>query len=165
MHYHHEFVVRAPLAAVAAFHSRSASMGAITPPPIMVRIHHAPPLLGSGDQMAFTLWMGPLPIRWLAQIEEVTPTGFVDRQLRGPFAHWVHRHTFVALDESHTRVVDDIEAELSDHWFWRLVGLNMWAGMPLLFGWRAWRTRRLLEGDAARESSHKMKPRNTENAA
>ncbi|MEZ4584038.1 MAG: hypothetical protein R3A10_20780 [Caldilineaceae bacterium] len=61
-------------------------MGAITPPPVIVRVHRAPELLGEGDEMDFTMWLGPLPIRWLARIEQVTPVTFVDRQLRGPFA-------------------------------------------------------------------------------
>ena len=41
MRYEHRFRVKAPLAAVADFHSRAASMPAITPPPIIVRMHRA----------------------------------------------------------------------------------------------------------------------------
>ncbi len=44
MRYEHRFRVRAPLAAVADFHSQAASMPAITPPPMIVRVH----LLGAG---------------------------------------------------------------------------------------------------------------------
>ena len=39
MNYHHEFPVNAPLDKVRQFHSHSASMGAITPPPVIVQIH------------------------------------------------------------------------------------------------------------------------------
>jgi ligand-binding SRPBCC domain-containing protein len=148
MIYNHRFIVQAPLAEVVRFHSHSASMGAITPPPIVVRVHAAPPVLGEGDQMDFTLWLGPLPVRWLAQIEQVTPTSFVDRQVRGPFAKWIHHHTFELIDAKRTAVIDRVEAELSTHWFWRLVGLNMWLGLPLLFAYRAWQTRRRLESTA-----------------
>ncbi len=145
MKYQHEFTVKAPLAAVAAFHSDSASMGAITPPPVIVQVHQAPPMLGEGDQMDFTLWLGPLPIRWLAQIEQVTPISFVDRQLQGPFTEWVHHHTFVPRDDNTTTVLDRVEAVVSPHWFWKLVGFGMWFNLPILFAYRGWKTKRLLE--------------------
>ncbi len=144
MKYTHQFTVNAPLDAVRDFHRQSASMGAITPPPVIVRVHRAPALLGEGDEMAFTMWLGPLPIRWLAQIEEVSPTSFVDRQVSGPFKQWVHRHTFVTLDANTTEVHDEVTAETSDNLFWRLVNYGMWLNMPVLFAFRQWKTKRLL---------------------
>jgi ligand-binding SRPBCC domain-containing protein len=145
MKYRHTFRIRAALVDVAAFHSRSASMGAITPPPVLVRVHHAPESLKDGDEMDFTLWMGPLPIHWLARIEEVSPQGFVDCQVRGPFRAWTHRHSFVPVGETTTEVVDEIEASLRPHPLWGPVGLGMWLNLPLLFAYRGWRTRQLLE--------------------
>ena len=93
--------------------------------------------------MSFTLWMGPLPMHWTARIEQVGPTGFIDRQLQGPFATWVHRHIFVPRDKG-TTVIDFVEAELSRDPFWRMAGLSMWLGMPVLFEYRAWKTKRIL---------------------
>lgn len=145
MKFTHTFRVNAPQAAVAEFHSRSASMGAITPPPMIVRVHTAPERLSSGDTMDFTLWAGPIPVRWAARIEDVSPDGFVDRQLQGPFASWVHRHRFVRVGDRTTDVVDEVEAELKRHPFWGLVGALMWLGMPLLFAYRGWKTQRILE--------------------
>lgn len=120
-------------------------MGAITPPPIIVRVRTAPEKLASGDRMDFTLWAGPVPIRWVAAIEDVSPTGFTDRQLSGPFGSWTHRHGFERVDDAATDVVDRIEATYKKHPFWGLVGRLMWAGMPFLFGYRANKTRKLLE--------------------
>jgi len=145
MEYKHRFEVTAPLTAVADFHAQSASMGAITPPPAVVRVHRAPSHLDDGDEMEFTMWLGPLPVRWLARIEDVSPTGFTDRQLRGPFRHWLHRHTFVVVDETTTAVVDEIELELRSHPWWKLVGLLMWFSLPLLFAYRGWKTRSYIE--------------------
>lgn len=144
MKFHHRFTAPASLTDVAAFHRRAASMSAITPPPIIVQVHAAPPLLEEGDIMDFTLWLGPLPLRWLARIEQVTPISFVDRQVRGPFALWVHHHTFVPMGDHATVVIDEVEAVYRAHWFWRLVGGAMWLGMPALFAYRAWKTKRLL---------------------
>lgn len=145
MKFEHRFRVRASVEEVAAFHSSSASMGAITPPPIIVRVHAAPPQLKSGDQMDFTLWAGPVPIRWVACIEDVSPYGFTDRQLRGPFGAWAHRHEFVRVDDATTDVVDRVEATYKNHLWWGLVGRLMWVGMPTLFAFRANKTRKLLE--------------------
>jgi ligand-binding SRPBCC domain-containing protein len=148
MQFEHRFAVEAPLADVVAFHRQSASMGAITPPPLVVQIQAAPAQLRDQDQMAFTLWFGPLPIRWRARIEQVTPISFVDRQLTGPFAHWMHLHTFFPVDDQTTLIVDRVEARLSDQPVWKLIGLGMWIGMPFLFAYRAWKTKQQLKRNA-----------------
>jgi ligand-binding SRPBCC domain-containing protein len=120
-------------------------MGAITPPPVIVRVHSAPARLSEGDEMDFSMWLGPLPIRWVARIEQTTPVSFVDRQLSGPFASWKHLHTYVAQNPQKTLVVDQVEAELSGNWWWKLAGMAMWLNLPILFAYRGWKTRRLLE--------------------
>jgi ligand-binding SRPBCC domain-containing protein len=65
--------------------------------------------------------------------------------VRGPFARWTHRHTFVRVAADTTDVVDQVEAELKRHLFWGPIGLLMWIGMPALFAYRGWKTRRILE--------------------
>jgi len=146
LRYRHAFRVRAPLATVAAFHARPESLGAITPPPLFVRWQRWPARWDEGGEMAFTVWLGPLPVRWLARLERVSAEGFTDRQVRGPFRRWVHRHRFLSVDEETTEVRDELEAELRRHPFWGPVGLGLWLGLPVLFAYRSWRTRRLLEG-------------------
>jgi ligand-binding SRPBCC domain-containing protein len=145
MKFEHRFRVRAPVEKVVEFHSSSASMGAITPPPMIVVVHSAPQTLKSGDRMDFTLWAGPVPIRWVAAIEDASPAGFTDRQVRGPFASWTHRHSFERVDDRTTDVVDRVEAIAQSHLIWGLIGRLMWAGMPVLFAFRGRRTRALLE--------------------
>ena len=150
MKYKHQFKVDAPLAKVAEFHRRSASMGAITPPPVVVRVHQVPSQLDEGDEMDFTLWLGPFPIRWVARIENVSSTGFVDRQLHGPFQKWAHRHSYAPVDEHSTQVVDEIEFSLKRHPLWGIVGLGMWFNLPLLFAYRGWKTRQLLKAERSK---------------
>ena len=145
MKYEHTFTVRAPLAAVTKFHRQAGSLSAITPPPVRVRVHRAPEQLAGGAEMDFTLWLGLVPVPWLARIEEVSPAGFVDRQVRGPFNRWLHRHTFISRGDKLTEVRDEIELELKRHPLWGPVGWSMWLGLPLLFAYRGWKTRRLLE--------------------
>ncbi len=130
---------------MAAFHSKPASMAAITPPPMIVRMHSAPSTLKSGDRMDFTLWVGPIPVHWVACIEDASRNGFTDRQLSGPFGSWVHRHGFERVDDRTTDVVDRVEATFSKQPLWAIAGRLMWLGMPFLFAFRARRTRALLE--------------------
>jgi ligand-binding SRPBCC domain-containing protein len=144
MEYHHKFSVTASLQAVVDFHAAASSMAAITPPPVIVRIHQAPVRLKDGDEMVFTLWLGPLPIHWHARIENITGNSFDDRQISGPFAVWVHRHTFIKRDDGQIEVQDDIHYQLKRNPLWFLVGLAMSLNLPLLFAYRAWKTRRIL---------------------
>lgn len=142
--FRHEFTVAAPREKVAQFHRRRRSLVVITPPPIIVRIQSGPEVLSADDELRFTLWLGPFPIRWHAAIEAVSDAGFADRQINGPFAHWVHRHTFLASGEGLTTVRDEIEYVYKRHLVWGVVGRLFVLGLPVLFAYRAWRTRRLL---------------------
>lgn len=144
MKYHHQFQVKAPLSEVAAFHEHPTSMGAITPPFIQVKVHHAPADISAGGEMDFTLWFGFLPVRWVVNIEDVSESGFTDRQQGGPFSNWVHRHSFVQVDDHTTEVIDQISFQLKPHLLWGLVGLGFMLGLPLLFAYRAWKTRGML---------------------
>ena len=144
MRYYHEFTVRAPLADVTGFHARSASMAAITPPPIIVRIQEAPPILKDGDRMRFTLWLGPLPLHWTARIETDSPTSFIDRQVAGPFQHWEHKHSFSEMENGPVLVRDEVHTRLKRHPVWWLAGAGMWLGMPILFAYRGWKTKKIL---------------------
>lgn len=151
LRFHRRFTVRAPLDRVVDFHRRPASLRAITPPLLPMRfLGEVPELLSPGDELAFRLWAGPLPLAWRSRIEELEGAedgdrGFRDRLLEGPFAHWLHRHRFRAAGDGLTEVSDDVEARLASHPMWWLVGAKMWLGLPLMFAYRRWKTRRLLE--------------------
>jgi ligand-binding SRPBCC domain-containing protein len=145
VNFRHCFQLYAPLNAVADFHSRSESMAAITPPFVPLSTLDAPARLDAGDQMSFKMWLGFVPIRWRAQVTQVSGTGFSDHQMEGPFRYWIHRHTFALVDAHQTEVIDEIKAGLRWHPLWGPIGLAMWVGLPVLFAYRAWKTRRILE--------------------
>ncbi|MGE3473081.1 MAG: hypothetical protein AB7O28_22230, partial [Vicinamibacterales bacterium] len=49
------------------------------------------------------------PVRWVARHQAYEPNRlFVDEQIEGPFASWVHRHEFEALDAHTTRLTDRV---------------------------------------------------------
>ena len=139
------FVVRAPLEAVARFHADPRAIVRLTPPPTVTRVHRMDPL-GEGSVSEFTMWIGPIPIRWRAVHSSFNHLkGFTDTQERGPMAQWVHRHSFRALSADRTEVTDQI-------WYrhpagWRGIFTRMlFSRVPLraLFGYRAWATQRAL---------------------
>jgi ligand-binding SRPBCC domain-containing protein len=146
MIYRHAFVVRAALERVRTFHARPESLGAITPPPIRMQLLEAPVSLERGGEIRFTLWLGPLPVRWTARIQNVSADGFEDVQVSGPFRHWTHSHRFAERSPGQTEVRDVVKLSLRPHFWWGSLGLGMALGLPLLFAYRARRTRRLLEG-------------------
>jgi ligand-binding SRPBCC domain-containing protein len=139
------FLVDASRDKVLEFHLRPAGLAILTPPPAIVRIHKSPNVLREGDVLVFTLWLGPVPVYWESVFPEVSNSGFVDTQGKGPFRAWEHRHTFVEISDNATEVIDVVEASLPLHPWKAIVAMVMWASLPLLFAYRAWQTRRQLE--------------------
>lgn len=142
--FRHRFIVEAPLQAVADFHHSSRALVSLTPPPVIAQMHRVEPL-AEGSRAEFTLWLGPLPVRWVAIHENVEmPRTFTDRQVYGPFLSWVHQHTFHALSAVRTEVIDEIQAEFAPRGLMSLVGRLMWLNLRMLFAYRGWATRRLV---------------------
>jgi ligand-binding SRPBCC domain-containing protein len=146
----HHFVVRAPLAAVSAFHRDASGLQRLTPPPIVVQFNRVEPL-AEGSLADFTLWLGPFPVRWVAVHSEVDPlSGFTDTQAAGPSRYWRHTHRFEVIDSVHTRVSEHIEH--AHHPGWRgLVSRFLFNSLALrlLFTYRGIITRRALERSPA----------------
>lgn len=136
------FRVPAPVERVRAFHAGPAALKALTPPPMFVQLHRFG-ALEEGMIAEFTLWLGPLPIRWTARHEDVGPNGFVDAQVAGPMAHWRHTHRFDPVSEGETEVVDRVEYAHPEgpRGLWTRV-LFAKPGLHGLFTYRAWATRR-----------------------
>ena len=143
--FEHRFRVRAPIEAVSNFHSDTRDLRKLTPMP--VQFHEVEPL-AEGSRADFTLWAGPVPIRWVAVHSNVEPlNGFEDSQEQGPFEHWHHKHRFVAIDNLNTEIVDEIEAQPGRGLLNELVSRIMWASLPLLFAYRGWKTKIGLENN------------------
>ena len=144
--FHHEFQVSAPVERVAEFHRSTQALKSLTPPPLFVKFNHLE-RLGEGSKADFTLWFGPLPIRWVAVHSQVDPMeGFTDTQIEGPFQTWIHRHSFEPINDYSTRVIDRIEGQPGSNPFFGLVSRFMWFTLPILFYYRAKQTRRAVEG-------------------
>ena len=137
------FEVAAGAETVADFHADTRVLRRLTP--AYVRIHRFDPL-ADGAVAEFTVWFGPIPIRWRARHRDVGPTGFTDIQDRGPLQSWVHTHSFEATGPSTTRIAEHIEYEYRPGW--RGIPGRLFFGplaLRALFRYRAWRTRRAVQ--------------------
>lgn len=135
------FTVAAPVTAVRAFHDDTGVLKKLTPPPLFAQIHCYEPL-ADGSRAEFTLWFGPLPLRWTAVHSDVNGNGFTDRQLSGPLKFWQHIHRFTAVDAGTTRIQEHIDYEHHPGWRgWLARFLFNRPGLFLLFTARKWLTR------------------------
>jgi ligand-binding SRPBCC domain-containing protein len=143
--FEHSFTVRAPAAAVSAFHHDTRALRRLTPPPIFVQLRHVEPL-AEGSVSRFTLWFGPLPVPWTAVHSGVSERGFTDTLANGLLKRWVHTHRFTPQGPRATRVTEQIEYEHRSGWRGLLSHLLFAPpGLRFLFGYRSWVTRRALE--------------------
>lgn len=137
------FTVPASIQRVAEFHKDSSALKRLSPPPVFVQIHAMQPL-AEGSRSEFTMWFGPIAVRWVAVHSNVDPLhGFTDTQESGPLQWWQHTHRFEALDGASTRVSEQIVYAHKPGWrgwLTRLVFAPL--GLRVMFTYRAWVTRR-----------------------
>ena len=93
-----EQLVAAPPRPVFTFFARARNLERITPPWLRFAVLTPEPIeMAPGAEIAYRLRLRGIPISWTSRIERWEADRlFVDRQLRGPYRLWVHRHEFVA---------------------------------------------------------------------
>jgi hypothetical protein len=99
-----------PLERVFEFFAAARNLEHLTPPWLRFEVLNAEPIeMRAGALIDYRLRVHRIPLRWTSQIEEWEPGRcFVDRQLRGPYGLWRHRHTF-AVDGAGTVVRDSVD--------------------------------------------------------
>lgn len=109
-----EQLVRGTLEQVFAFFERAENLAAITPPRQRFEILTPLPIrMRAGARIEYRLRAFGLPLRWTTEITEYDPPhAFVDVQLRGPYARWVHRHAFASAGPDAVRMTDTVDYEL-----------------------------------------------------
>jgi ligand-binding SRPBCC domain-containing protein len=97
-----EQLVARPLDDVFAFFAEARNLERITPPWLGFEVLTPEPIeMRPGTLIEYRLRLHAVPIRWLTRIEELEPgRAFVDRQVRGPYRLWHHRHEFEARGDS-----------------------------------------------------------------
>jgi len=102
-----------PLSEVFAFFSDAHNLEAITPEFLAFRILTPAPIpMAPGTRIDYQIRLFGFPLGWQTAIDVFDPgRRFVDRQVRGPYRRWHHRHEFVPLGPA-TLVIDVVDYEL-----------------------------------------------------
>jgi ligand-binding SRPBCC domain-containing protein len=102
--------VAAPPDEVFEFFSRARNLERITPAWLRFEVLTPGPIaIGPGTRIEYRLRLHAVPVRWVSRIEEwEAGRGFVDRQVRGPYRLWHHRHAFTP-DGDGTVVHDSVD--------------------------------------------------------
>src|SRR5215217_8720939 len=98
-----------PLTTVFEFFSAAHNLEKITPREMGFRLITPKPIqMGKGTIIDYRLHVMGIPLRWRSLISRWEPPyAFVDEQLRGPYASWVHTHSFEETPLG-TRIRDEV---------------------------------------------------------
>ncbi|MCW6035345.1 SRPBCC family protein [Spirulina subsalsa FACHB-351] len=112
LHFEQSSLIKAPIEQVWQFHEQPDILHQLTPPWQPVQIIRRQGGLEVGAISEFRLWLGFVPITWVARHTQCDPPhSFVDEQILGPMQSWTHHHQFTP-EGKHTRLTDRIDYEL-----------------------------------------------------
>lgn len=102
--------IAAPPSTVFRFHESPDALKLLIPPWEPVEVVEPPRSLRPGSRAVLRMRLGPFRIEWIAEhVEYERDRLFVDRQVKGPFAHWRHRHCFEEDGGGGTILRDEVE--------------------------------------------------------
>lgn len=141
----YQSLIPVPVERLMAFHADPRALSRLVMPPTVIQVLRDDRESLTAGEIEFNLWLGPLPVRWVARHEAgPTETSFTDRMLKGPMSYWVHQHIFEPV-EGGARLIDRIALAHKPGWRGWLTRL-VFDGLSLrvLFAYRHWKTRRAL---------------------
>jgi ligand-binding SRPBCC domain-containing protein len=112
-------IVARPRNEVFKFFADAGNLEHITPAEL--RFHITTPgkiEMAAGTLIDYDLTLRGFRVRWRTEISVWDPPfEFVDRQLKGPYSEWVHRHKFTELEPGSTLIEDEVKYRIP---FWPL---------------------------------------------
>lgn len=111
------YTKRTPIDASAedlfAYHEAPGAFMRLNPPWEPVEIEEHTGGIQDGAEVKLKLRIGPVPQRWhLTHQNYVEGRQFEDRQITGPFAHWVHTHKMEPTGDNQSILEDHIKYQL-----------------------------------------------------
>ncbi len=109
-----ELTLELPIEQVFEFFADAVNLERITPPELNFHIVTPRPIdIQKGSLIDYNLKLRGIPVSWRTEISEWDPPRFfVDRQLKGPYTQWIHRHTFTELGPNKTLIEDEVKYRL-----------------------------------------------------
>jgi ligand-binding SRPBCC domain-containing protein len=135
-------IVEAPVETVFGFHEREDALRILSPRFPPVRVIRKTGGIEQGSRVELKVG----PFLWTALHTDYEKNRlFVDEQIQGPFAKWVHRHEFESVNQT-TRLTDRVEYRMPGGvWMNRLFGWAVQLGLRRMFRERHQITKRYCE--------------------
>lgn len=137
-----------PRSEAFAFFSDAGNLERITPPELNFRIITPQPLkMRQGTLIDYRLKIRGVPIKWRTEIAVWDPPhAFVDRQLRGPYKQWIHRHSFVEINKNTTLIEDEVKYCIGFSALGELAHILVRRELDYIFDYRQKQIAELLDG-------------------
>ncbi|TVQ80740.1 MAG: CDP-paratose 2-epimerase [Bradymonadales bacterium] len=102
-----------PVEEVFSFFSDAKNLEKITPPFLNFKVlSQSTEKIQEGTIFDYQLKVRGIPLKWRSRIQDwARNQHFVDTQLKGPYAKWVHLHKFISEDGG-TRMIDQVDYAL-----------------------------------------------------
>ena len=95
---------------VFAWHERPGALERLMPPWEAAEVRQRIGGISDGARTVLSVPVGPFRLRWVARHRNtIAGRQFVDEQVSGPFAHWIHAHKMVPVSGHSSSLHDRIE--------------------------------------------------------